>query len=97
VFDGTLIAGAGSSKSCLSLARDGVGPMLPYCMPLPGVLASPDRSSAPWPVLLPCWAAVDPGRNEGGSLARPLFGPSVFRRGGVKLWLIPKKVAGVVA
>lgn len=88
--DGTLMAGAGSSKSFLSLACDGGPSMLPYCIPLPGVLARPDRS-------LPGAAAVgfaDPEPERSGP-PKPSIG-AVVLRGGVKVWLMPKKMEGVV-
>lgn len=96
LLDETPIAGAGSSKSCLSLARDGGAPKLPYPIPLAGVRASPDRSSSE-PAFLLCRVAVDPDRSIPGSSPRLPVRVSVVLRGGVKLCLMPKTLPGVVA
>jgi hypothetical protein len=96
VLEGTFMAGAGSSKVWVSLAREGGGPILPYCMPLPGLWASPDRSSSAGARLLVLtFVDVDPDRKRGGSSTRLPARALLVLRGGVKLWLMPKKVAGV--
>lgn len=84
--DGIRMAGAGSSKSCLSLALDCGGPKLPYCRALPGDLASPDRS------LSSCVSAADLERVNDAPL------PLVLREGVKPSRLVmPKIEAGVVA
>lgn len=96
VLEGTLMAGAGSSKVFVSLAREGGGPILPYCMPLPGLWASPDRSSSAGARRLAfTFADAEPDWKWAGSSTRLPAREWLVRRGGVKVWLMPKKVAGV--
>jgi hypothetical protein len=84
------MAGAGSSNVLLSLARDGGAAKLPYCSALPGLRASPDRSSCAGAPLFALTFA-DAGWYAAGSSA------GLVLRGGVKLWWMPKKWAGAVA